>query len=93
VLATYLFLLFLSGILHYSYAKACGRFLEQPPVKPLIFKALPTSSKPLSLNAFTHLLVLGGWVKGRVLSKSVKFGVKFNKQGLGAWCCVGAEQG
>jgi hypothetical protein len=30
VLATYLFLLFLSGILHYSYAKACGRFLEQP---------------------------------------------------------------
>jgi hypothetical protein len=24
----------------------------------------------------------------RVLSKGVKFGVKFNKQGLGAWCCV-----
>jgi hypothetical protein len=31
VLATYLFLLFLSGILQYSYAKGCGRFLEQPP--------------------------------------------------------------
>ncbi|MFZ8784673.1 MAG: hypothetical protein ACO2O3_04200, partial [Thermocrinis sp.] len=30
VLATYLFLLFLSGILQYSYAKGCGRFLEQP---------------------------------------------------------------
>jgi hypothetical protein len=30
VLATYLFLLFLSGILHYSYARGCGRFLEQP---------------------------------------------------------------
>jgi hypothetical protein len=30
VLATYLFLLFLSGILHYSYAKDSGRFLEQP---------------------------------------------------------------
>jgi hypothetical protein len=28
VLATYLFLLFLSGILHYGYAKGCGRFLE-----------------------------------------------------------------
>jgi hypothetical protein len=24
------FLLFLSGILHYGYAKDCGRFLEQP---------------------------------------------------------------
>jgi hypothetical protein len=24
----------------------------------------------------------------RVLSKGVKFGVKFNKQGFGAWCCV-----
>jgi hypothetical protein len=23
-----------------------------------------------------------------VLSKGVKFGVKFNKQGFGAWCCV-----
>jgi hypothetical protein len=66
-----------------------GVFTET--VKPLIFKALPTSSKPLSLKAFTYLLVLGGWVKGRVLSKSVKFGVKFNKQGLGAWCCVGAK--
>jgi hypothetical protein len=31
VLATYLFLLFLSGSLHYSYAKGSGRFLEQPP--------------------------------------------------------------
>ncbi len=30
VLATYLFLLFLFGILHYGYAKGCGRFLEQP---------------------------------------------------------------
>jgi len=30
VLATYLFLLFLSGILHYSYAKGYDRFLEQP---------------------------------------------------------------
>ncbi|MFZ8859022.1 MAG: hypothetical protein ACO2PP_00735, partial [Thermocrinis sp.] len=30
VLATSLFLLFLSGILHYSYPKDCGRFLEQP---------------------------------------------------------------
>ncbi len=30
VLATYLFLLFLSGILQYSYAKGYGRFLEQP---------------------------------------------------------------
>jgi hypothetical protein len=29
VLATYLFLFFLSGILQYSYAKDCGRFLEQ----------------------------------------------------------------
>jgi hypothetical protein len=29
VLATYLFLLFLSGILQCSYAKGCGRFLEQ----------------------------------------------------------------
>jgi len=25
-----------------------------------------------------------------VLSKGVKFGVGFSKQGLGAWCCVGA---
>jgi len=25
-----------------------------------------------------------------VLSKGVKFGVEFSKQGLGAWCCVGA---
>ena len=25
-----LFFLFLSGILQYSYAKGCGRFLEQP---------------------------------------------------------------
>jgi hypothetical protein len=33
VLATYLFLLFLSGILQYSYAKGYGRFLEQPPQK------------------------------------------------------------
>jgi hypothetical protein len=33
VLATYLFLLFLSGILQYSYAKGYGRFLEQPPKK------------------------------------------------------------
>jgi hypothetical protein len=31
---------------------------------------------------------VGGWVKGRVLSKGVKFGVKFNKQGLGALCCA-----
>jgi hypothetical protein len=30
VLATYLFLLFLPGILQYSYAKGGGRFLEQP---------------------------------------------------------------
>jgi len=30
VLATYLFLLFLSGILQYSYAKGYDRFLEQP---------------------------------------------------------------
>jgi type II secretory pathway component PulL len=30
VLATYLFLLFLSGILHYGYARGYGRFLEQP---------------------------------------------------------------
>jgi type II secretory pathway component PulL len=29
VLATYLFLFFLSVILQYSYAKGCGRFLEQ----------------------------------------------------------------
>jgi hypothetical protein len=29
VFATYLFLLFLSGILQYSYAKGCGRFSEQ----------------------------------------------------------------
>jgi hypothetical protein len=34
LLATYLFLLFLSGILHYGYAKDCGRFLEQPPLTP-----------------------------------------------------------
>jgi len=34
VLATYLFLLFLSGILQYSYAKGCGRFLEQPHAYP-----------------------------------------------------------
>jgi len=25
-----------------------------------------------------------------VLSKGVKFGVEFSKQGLGAWCCAGA---
>jgi len=31
VLATSLFLLFLSGVLHYSYIKGSGRFLEQPP--------------------------------------------------------------
>jgi Transposase DDE domain. len=30
VLAVSLFLLFLSGMLQYSYAKGCGRFLEQP---------------------------------------------------------------
>jgi hypothetical protein len=35
----------------------------------LIFNALQTSLKRLIFNAFTHLLVLGGWVKGRVLSK------------------------
>jgi len=38
-------------------------------VKSLIFNALQTSLKRLIFNAFTHLLVLGGWVKGRVLSK------------------------
>jgi len=27
---------------------------------------------------------------GLVLSKGVKFGVEFSKQGFGAWCCVGA---
>ena len=27
---------------------------------------------------------------GLMLSKGVKFGVEFSKQGLGAWCCVGA---
>jgi hypothetical protein len=32
----------------------------------LIFNALPTSSKCLIFNGFR---VLGGWVKGRVLSK------------------------
>jgi len=35
-------------------------------VKPLIFNTLQTSSKCLIFNAFA---VLGGWVKGRVLSK------------------------
>ena len=25
-----------------------------------------------------------------MLSKGVKFGVEFSKQGFGAWCCVGA---
>jgi len=30
VLATYLFFYFCSGILHYSYPKDRGRFLEQP---------------------------------------------------------------
>jgi energy-converting hydrogenase Eha subunit G len=30
VLAAYLFFLFPSCILQYSYAKGCGRFLEQP---------------------------------------------------------------
>jgi len=39
VLATYLFLLFLSGILHYSYPKACGRFLEQPHTNLLTCKS------------------------------------------------------
>jgi len=37
--------------------------------KSLTFNALPTSSKCLSLNGFTHLYDAGGWVKGRVLSK------------------------
>ena len=37
--------------------------------KCLIFNASQTSLKRLIFNAFTHLLVLGGWVKGRVLSK------------------------
>jgi len=36
MLAIYLFLLFLAGILHYSYAKGYGRFLEQP-LRPLDF--------------------------------------------------------
>jgi hypothetical protein len=44
----------------------------------LIFNALQTSSKRLIFNAFMHLKVLGGWVKGRVLSK-------VDKQGLGWW--------
>jgi hypothetical protein len=41
----------------------------------LTFNALPTSSKCLIFNAFMHLKVLGGWVKGRVLSKVDKQGV------------------
>ncbi len=35
-------------------------------VKALTFNALLTSSKCLFLNVFTHLNVLGKWVKGRV---------------------------
>jgi len=37
--------------------------------KSLIFNDLQTSLKRLIFNGFTHLLVLCGWVKGRVLSK------------------------
>ncbi len=44
VLATYLFLLFLSGILHYGYAKGCGRFLEQPLPKVDIFNQNPSKT-------------------------------------------------
>jgi hypothetical protein len=40
-----------------------------PRINSLIFNALQTSLKRLIFNGFTHLLVLGGWVKGRVLSK------------------------
>jgi hypothetical protein len=47
VLATYLFLLFLYGILRYSYAKGCGRFLEQPRTKPLLILACLSSTAPL----------------------------------------------
>jgi len=57
---------------------------------PLIFNALQTSLKCLIFNAFTHLLVLDGWVKGRVLSKDkvrVLGGAKQTSKGL-AWCRV-----
>ncbi len=40
-----------------------------PRINSLIFNALQTSSKCLCHNAFRHLKVLDGWVKGRVLSK------------------------
>jgi hypothetical protein len=42
--------------------------------KPLIFNDLPTSRKRLIFNGFA---VLGGWVKGRVLSKVDKQGVRW----------------
>jgi hypothetical protein len=44
------------------------RFHQHTP-KGLSFNIFLTSFKRLSFNAFTHLFVLGGWVKGRVLSK------------------------
>ncbi len=40
-----------------------------PCINSLTFNALQTSLKRLIFKAFTHLKVLGGWVKGRVLSK------------------------
>jgi hypothetical protein len=52
VLATYLFLLFLSGILHYSYAKACGRFLEQPQFLLMSQGAFSKNTNPLIHKGF-----------------------------------------
>jgi hypothetical protein len=52
------------AVLQYPLQWLCSGFAVS--IKPLIFNALQTSSKCLSLNDFA---VLGGWVKGRVLSK------------------------
>jgi len=66
------------GLLGKSLGKSLGkldRLLKTydnktiPRINSLIFNALQTSLKRLIFNAFSHLLVLGGWVKGRVLCK------------------------
>jgi hypothetical protein len=59
VLATYLFLLFLSGILQYSYAKGCGRFLEQS-LSGLANKMERGKKSYLSFVRFSRRLKLKG---------------------------------
>jgi len=66
------------GLLGKSLGKSLGKLAillktydnkTNPCINSLIFNDLQTPFKPLIFNSFTHFLVLGGWVKGRVLCK------------------------